>query len=158
MGISIKHNGDGSITVSCGSEKLRFFPDDDDESSADGGGSVGIPVIDPPDNSPIGYPLPGALGMIASKSPFRAKRHSVRVLYNNKTNSFEVHHDFEAELRALIDWIGSHPARIPIGIETTPGESIDLARLRQQLPVLEGMVGHRILPFLVAPPRAKPKR
>jgi hypothetical protein len=159
MGISIKHNGDGTITVTCGSERLRFFPDDDDEASADGGGSVGIPVIDPPDNSPIGYPLPGALGMVASRSTSGAKMRSVRVRYDHKSNTFAVHHDFEAEVRAFIERMGPRPsARIPIAIETTRGESVELASLQRELPHLERMVGRRIIPFLVAPPRPRLKR
>jgi hypothetical protein len=158
MGISIKHNSDGTITVTCGSEKLRFFPDDD-ETTADGGGSLGIPVIDPPDNTPIGYPLPGAMGVVASKSPSGTRVPSVRVRFDHNTNTLVTGPHFRARLDAFLEETAAHPdARVPIAIETAIGESVDLESMRQHLPDLEDKVGRSIVPFLVAPPRIKLER
>jgi len=159
MGISVKHNGDGTITVTCGSEKLRFFPDDDDETTADGGASSGIPVMDPPDGGPLSYPPPGAMGVVASKSPSGTRVPSVTVQYDHNTKTLVTGPDFKARLDAFLQETAARPdERIPIAIETGIGEDVDLATMRLHLPDLEDQVGRSILPFLVASPSVKLKR
>jgi len=154
MGISIKQNGNGTITVTCGTEKLTFVPDDEG-TTASGGGSAGIPIIEPPpDDSPIGLAPPATAGIVAAKTPTGERVPPVLVEFDHNTNTFRLGSDFEKRIAEYLQDSTTLPdAPVPIGIETAIGESVDLSRINTHLAGLKSKVGHEIVPFLSAPRR-----
>lgn len=151
MGISVQHNDDGSITVSCGGDSLKFFPNATASAASgtgdsDPGPSITIPDLDDGGDPIITYPLPGAYGTrVMVDKP--SGRDIVRVLLD----------PFSGELR----WPGNsksslrtHAARlpdaqaVPLCIGVARGQRYDIGPLSSQLRRLRAEIDHRIVPYM----------
>jgi hypothetical protein len=146
MGISIQHNPNGSVTVSCGSDSLTFVPNG---ASASGGPAV-IPIVDTSDDPLRGWDLPGANvaspSVAAGKFPglgflrVRVDPLSGRLRWGeNERASFE---SYAAGLPS-----GHSP---DLGIVCELGHPMDIGPLTSQLRQIQAQMGRRITPYLTA--------
>lgn len=144
MGISVRHNADGSITVACGDESLTFSPDED--VSVGGPIPSPIPIIDLDDDPLPGWPSP------------RVQVRSLRASQFTDTPRFDVYVDAAGDLR----WRGVDEqimhARLAVlqddtpvllSVHAQPGQRIELGPVKGQLQDLSRRLGHRIVPVLM---------
>lgn len=147
MTISVQHNPNGSITVSCGSDTLTFFPGSGAGAGAGGGsGPAVIPVIDPDDDPLVGWPLPGALVARMSGKTLPGVQ-ILRVQVDPVSGALRWSGDAQARLRTQAAAIAAGEA-IPLNIDAPLGQRYDLGPVAAQIRQLQAEIHRRVLPYL----------
>ncbi|HUG22227.1 hypothetical protein [Piscinibacter sp.] len=148
MSISVQHNSNGSITVTCGNDMLTFFPNAGATAGAGGGGGgpVVIPVIDPDDDPLVGWPLPGAL---VARGPTRnpLAMEIVRVRVDRHTGELAWGERGKSMLRSYAAGLPGG-GTVPLNISAAFGHRFDIGPVAVQLRQLQAELGHRVLPYL----------
>lgn len=150
MGINVRHNGDGSVTVSCGKESATVFPQLAAAKPGKGGGVTPVVIhtssSDDDDDPLVGWPLPGALVKRLRLSPL-GNLPVVHAYIDPATRCLGFGKEAQDKLRA---YAYSTPTGevLPFVIQTEVGQSFSLETLRKQLRDMRSDSGHQFLPYL----------
>jgi len=146
MSISVRHNSNGTITVTCGNDMLTFFPHAGASAGSGAGGGGPVVVIDPDDDPLVGWPLPGALVAPWPKGgPLGVG--VVRVRVDPRTGELVWG---ERGKSTLHSYVAGMPGTedVPLNICAAFGQRFDIGPVAIQLRQLQAELGHRVLPYL----------